>query len=157
MRPSFLLLVFLTLLPIVGADAQKLPKESTEALLASVAEDERETEACEKSVREAQIKEFGKPLPKISGHYWNGCPTSMPKPYYPEAARRSRVKGVVTVSAIVDEDGKVIYARMISGNAIFRQSALAAAHASTYQPKVICGERRIKFWWHITYNFRPGV
>lgn len=157
MRPSFLLLVILVFLPIVGADAQKLPKESTEALLASVAEDELAAETCEKSVREAQIKEFGKPLPKIAGHCWNGCPISMPKPYYPEAAKRSRLKGVVKVSAIVDEDGKVTYAKMISGNAVFRQSALAAARASTYQRKVICGDRRIKFWWHITYNFRPGM
>lgn len=157
MHSSHLLLVVLIHLPIIGVDAQKLPKERIGSLIASVAEDERATEECEKSVREAQIKEFGRPLPKISGHCWSGCPTSMPKPYYPETAKRNRLRSVVTVSAVVDEYGKVIYAKMISGNAIFRQSALAAAYASTYQPKMICGQRRIKFRWYITYNFRPGM
>ena len=128
MRPFLSLLALITLC-WVGADAQKLPNDRVEALLASVAEDERATEVCEKSVREAQIREFGKPLPKIAGHCWSGCPTSMPKPYYPETARRNRLRSVVTVSAVVDEAGNVVYARMISGNAIFRQSALAAAYA----------------------------
>ncbi len=157
MHPSSLLLALVIFLPSINALAQKLPKEQIDALLASVADDERAWEACKKSIRETQIKEFGRPLPEISGHCWGGCPTRMPKPYYPEAARRNRLRSVVTVSAVVDEDGKVVYARMINGNAIFRQSAIAAAYASSYQPKMICGERRIKFWWHITYNFRPGM
>ena len=156
MRPFLSILALITLC-WVGADAQKLAKNRVDALLASVAEDERATEVCEKSVREAQIREFGKPLPKIAGHCWSGCPTSMPKPYYPETARRNRLRSVVTISAVVDEAGDVVYARMVSGNAIFRQSALAAAYASTYQPKMICGERKIKFRWRITYNFRPGM
>ncbi len=125
--------------------------------MASVADDERATEVCEKSVREAQIKEFEKPLPKIAGHCWSGCPTRVVKPYYPELARRNRIKGVLTVAAIVDETGKVVYAKVLKGNAIFRKTALAAAYASTYQPKIICGARPIKFWWRITFVFKPNM
>lgn len=157
MYPSFLFLVLIILISPLAVFAQKLPKDRIDALMATVADDERALEACKKSIREAQIEEFGKPLPEISGHCWSGCPTSMPKPSYPEAAKRNRFSGVVIVSAVADENGKVVYARMIKGNAIFRRSALAAAYASTYQPKMICGQRRIKFRWYITYNFRPGM
>lgn len=147
------LLVFLN---SVGV-AQKLSQEERKVLFEAVTADERAAAECMKIVRDEQIKKFGKPLPRIGGHCWDGCPTRLPKPYYPEAARRNRVRGPVTVSAIVNESGSVVFAKMVNGNALFRQAALAAAYSSRYQPKVTCENKPIKFWWTIRYVFRPEM
>ncbi|MBX3291089.1 MAG: energy transducer TonB [Acidobacteria bacterium] len=137
----------------VSVFAQKPNKEELAKLLTSVADDERAVVACERQIREQQIKEFGKPLPRISGHCFSGCPISVTKPHYPEIAKRNRISGDVVVRAIVDEEGNVVFAKVIKGRGIFRASALAAAYHSRYQPKVTCGDRKIKFWWQIRYHF----
>lgn len=137
--------------------AQSLSKEELLKLFADVAEDEKATIACLKTSQEEQIAKFGKPLPRISGHCYDGCPTRMPKPYYPDAARRNRIRGEVIVNAIVDETGKVIYAKAIKGNGLLRRSAIQAAYLSSYQLKRICGDRPIKFRWRIRYYFYPDM
>ena len=136
--------------------AQSQSKEELLKLFADVAEDEKATIACLKTFQEEQIAKFGKPLPRISGHCYEGCPTQLPKPYYPDAARRNRIRGEVIVNAIVDETGKVIYAKAIKGNGLLRRSAIQAAYQSSYQPKRACGDP-IKFWWRIRYYFYPDI
>lgn len=147
---SLLLILFLT----VGISAQKLSKEQIATLITAVAEDEKATTQCEQQTLDDQIKKFGKPLPKISGHCWFGCPISVPKPLYPETARRNRIKGEVIVNAIVDETGKVVYATAVKGPSVLRLSAVDAAYNSTYSRRLVC-DRPIKFWWRIRYYFQP--
>lgn len=147
---SLLLILFLS----VGISAQRLSKEQIANLITAVAEDEKATIQCERQARENQIKKFGKPLPKISGHCWFGCPVSVPKPLYPEIARRNRIKGEVVVNAIVDETGKVVYAKAVKGPNVLKLSAVDAAYDSTYSRKLVC-DRPIKFWWRIRYYFQP--
>lgn len=54
---------------------------------------------------------------------------------YPLLARASRLEGVVVVSAVVDESGKVIEASAISpGNEILRRAAEAHARSRRYRP-----------------------
>ncbi len=137
-----------------GVSAQRPNKDQVAALLAAVLEDERATNECRQQTRDSQIAKFGKPLPRISGHCWDGCPTSMPKPYYPDVARRNRIKGEVIVNAIVDETGKVVYATAVKGPNVLRLPAVDAAYNSTYLRKIVC-DRPIKFWGRIRYYFQP--
>lgn len=137
--------------------AQSQSKEELAKLFAAVSEDEKAMAVCLKMIREEQIAKFGKPLPRISGHCYDGCPIRMPKPYYPEVALRYRIRGEVIVNVIVDETGKVVYAKAIKGSGIIRPSATEAAYKATYQPKRICGDRPIKFRRRIRYDFRPNM
>src|SRR5678816_4450565 len=113
---KWLLLPFLICVSSSLCSAQNLSKAQVEHLLQQVADDEKAIEECERQVRKDQIERFGKARPRISGHCWDGCPTFLPKPYYPEAARRLRAKGEVVVAAVADESGKVVFARIVNGN-----------------------------------------
>lgn len=137
--------------------AQNLSKDEISKLFAQLADDEKAVANCSKAAREEQIKKFGKPLPKISGHCWDGCPRRVVKPYYPEMARRLRVTGEVIVDTIVDEKGNVVFAKVTKGNGLLRKAALEAAYVSQYQPKITCGNRPIKFRWTIKYYFFPEM
>ena len=137
--------------------AQKLSKDEPSKLVAQLADDEKAVAVCSKAVREEQIKKFGKPLPKIAGHCWDGCPIRVVKPYYPETARRLKVTGEVLVDTIVDEKGNVVFAKVTKGNGLLRKAALDAAYVSQYQPKITCGNRPIKFRWTIKYYFFPEM
>ncbi len=57
-----------------------------------------------------------------------------PAPEYPPAAAAARVHGQVTVHAVVDPDGNVIYARAVSGPPLLRDAAQEAVHKWRYSP-----------------------
>lgn len=57
-----------------------------------------------------------------------------PAPEYPAAAAEARVHGEVTVHAVVDPDGKVIYAHAVSGPPLLRGAAEKAVHRWRYSP-----------------------
>ncbi len=57
-----------------------------------------------------------------------------PAPEYPAAAAAARVHGQVTVHAVVDPDGNVIYARAVSGPPLLRDAAEEAVHHWRYSP-----------------------
>ncbi len=65
---------------------------------------------------------------------------SSPPPEYPAAASAARVHGQVTVRAVVDPDGNVIYARAVSGPPLLREAAEAAVHRWRYSPQVSNGK-----------------
>jgi TonB family protein len=136
---------------------QNLSKDKKTALFSSLADDEKAVAKCDIQIREEQIKKFGKPPPIISLHCFRGCPVLVSLPRYPDEAKRNRMSGPVRVEAIINEEGNVVFAKVIKGNPIFRSSALAAAYKSKYQPKKTCGERPIKFRWIINYTFRPTM
>jgi TonB family protein len=69
-------------------------------------------------------------------------------PDYPSAARRARVEGLVVVELEVDEEGRVTSARAVSGNALLRDAAIAAARKWTFESE---GKRAIGT---IAFNFR---
>jgi TonB family protein len=153
----YLFVVTIMAFAVYPGNAQVRTKAERTKLFADVANDEKAVAACSKAIREEQIRKFGKPLPKISGHCWDGCPVRVVKPYYPEAARRLKISGQVLVDAIVDEKGNVIFAKIIKGNGLLRKTALDAAYVSQYQPKITCGNRPIKFRWTIKYYFYPDM
>jgi TonB family protein len=94
-----------------------------------------------------------KPLLKpISGGVLNGRAISLPKPIYPEAARRAHVQGVVNVEVVVDVSGRVISARAVSGPALLHEAAVAAARQARFTPTLLSGQP-VKVAGVITYNF----
>jgi TonB family protein len=133
--------------------AQTKNKTSESELFTEVAKHEKIVAECEQKRREYQITKFGKVLPKISGHCWEGCPTRVIKPYYPPKAKRLNISGQVKVETIVDEKGKVIYAKILQGQPLLREGARQAAYLSTFTPKKSCDNKPIKFRWTLTYNF----
>ena len=62
-------------------------------------------------------------------------------PKYTMQARQAEIEGVVRVEVTVDETGKVIAARVVSGLGYgLDESALAAAKASVFDPASRCGK-----------------
>ena len=150
---KLILFVFIAHLFSLAGSAQNKNKKFMQELFAELKEDEKLVADCQQQAREYQIANFGRVLPRVSGHCFDGCPVSVVKPYYSNEARRLRIWGQVKVEAVVDETGKVIYARAVSGQPLLRQAAEQAARVSSYQPKKTCGDKPIKFRWTITYNF----
>lgn len=96
-----------------------------------------------------------KPSPKtISGGVVNGKALSLPKPDYPDDARRSKVTGVVSVKVVIDETGKVVSAQAVGGpeSISLRQAAEAAALKATFSPTRLSGQPA-KVSGVINYNF----
>jgi periplasmic protein TonB len=68
-------------------------------------------------------------------------PTSVPQPSYTEQARAAGVEGKVRVELTVDESGRVVSVRVISGLGHgLDEAAVAAAQRATFQPAIRCGK-----------------
>lgn len=97
-----------------------------------------------------------KPILKpVTGGVLNGIAISLPAPMYPDAARRFRISGLVTVDVIVDETGKVISAQATSGPAVLREVAAQAALRARFSPTKLSGQP-VKVSGVINYKFSFG-
>jgi TonB family protein len=92
------------------------------------------------------------PASQVSGGVLNGRALSLPKPDYPATARAAGASGVVIVEVTVDESGKVIAARAVSGHPMLRGSALTAARQARFAPTKLSGQP-VKVTGTINYNF----
>ena len=90
----------------------------------------------------------------ISGGVLNGKATSLPKPVYPPVAKAAGASGTVVVEVTVDEAGKVVTARAVSGHPLLQASAVQAAYQARFTPTLIAG-KPVKVTGTITYNFQP--
>jgi len=68
----------------------------------------------------------------------SGRPTLLAKTQFPPTARKLKISGVVKVEIIVDENGSLIYSKMVEGNKIFKRSAERAACNSQFTPFRFC-------------------
>jgi len=94
-----------------------------------------------------------KPILKpVSGGVLNGTAVSLPPPTYPEAAKRMRTQGVVTVEVILDEAGKVVSASATAGPTILRDAAVQAALKARFSPTKLSGQP-VKVSGVINYKF----
>jgi len=94
-----------------------------------------------------------KPILKpVSGGVLNGTAVSLPPPTYPEAAKRMRTQGVVSVDVILDETGKVVAANASSGPAMLRDAAVQAALKARFSPTKLSGQP-VKVAGVINYKF----
>ena len=92
------------------------------------------------------------PKAKVSGGILNGKALNLVKPTYPAAGRASGASGKVEVQIVVDETGKVIWARAISGHPDLRQAAEDTAWRSTFSPLKLSG-RPVTVGGILVYNF----
>ena len=94
-----------------------------------------------------------KPILKpVSGGVLNGTALNLPPPTYPEAAKRMRTQGVVSVDVILDETGKVVAANASSGPTILREAAVQAALRAKFSPTKLSGQP-VKVSGVINYKF----
>jgi protein TonB len=90
----------------------------------------------------------------VSGGVLNGKAISKPDPAYPAIAKAAHASGTVTVAITVDETGKVISARAVSGHPLLQQAAVQAAYQARFTPTLQAG-RPVKVSGVISYNFVP--
>lgn len=62
------------------------------------------------------------------------------EPEYPQAARRARVSGTVTLDVTVSEDGSVIRVDLIDGPAVFNRTAVLTVSGWEFRPTIVDGE-----------------
>jgi TonB family protein len=91
----------------------------------------------------------GKP---VEGGVLNSKAVSLPKPVFPEEAKRVKASGRVTVRVVVDENGKVISAQATDGPLPLREAAEAAARQAIFQPTTKDGIT-VKVAGTLTYDF----
>ncbi|HEX5883654.1 MAG TPA: TonB family protein [Pyrinomonadaceae bacterium] len=91
-------------------------------------------------------------LKPVSGGVLNGTAIHLPPPTYPEAAKRMRTAGVVTVEVVLDETGKVVSAHASNGPAILRDAAVQAALKARFSPTKLSGQP-VKVSGVINYKF----
>jgi TonB family protein len=122
--------------PLPG-DLQSLPAESSKKVV----------------IADSDPPPAPRPLMKpVSGGVLNGKAVSLPSPVYPEFARRIRIIGLVEVEVVVDENGKVITARALSGPGALRDPAVQAALRARFSPTKLSGQP-VKITGLINYNF----
>jgi protein TonB len=93
-----------------------------------------------------------KPAQVVSKGVITGLALVLPKPPYPAIAKQAGAHGAVTVQVLVDETGKVISAKVISGHPLLVATAQQAAFGARFSPTKL-GEQAVKVSGVITYNF----
>jgi TonB family protein len=79
-------------------------------------------------------------------------PFKLPKPRYPPLARQARVQGKVSVEILIDETGKVVFAKVASGNPLLAVESRRAAMETRFSPTTI-DNKPVKVSGVIVYNF----
>ena len=87
-----------------------------------------------------------------TGGVVNGSAINLPKPAYSAAAQAIRAAGAVNVQVTIDENGKVISAKAVSGHIMLRQAAEDAAWRARFKPTTLSGVP-VKVSGVIVYNF----
>ena len=85
----------------------------------------------------------------------NGLAQSLPKPHYPAAALAVNIEGKVDVQVLIDETGRVISAKALSGNAMLKPAAEQAARNARFSPTTLSNVP-VKVTGVIVYNFSRG-
>jgi TonB family protein len=112
--------------------------------------------------REKTLKDFAAKLSDpsdsakgdtLEGGVLNGRAISLPRPSYPDEARRVHARGTVVVKVTIDERGNVIDASdMCGGDPVLVKPSLQSARAARFTPTKLSGQP-VKVTGVITYNF----
>ncbi|MGI8469039.1 MAG: TonB family protein [Pyrinomonadaceae bacterium] len=94
------------------------------------------------------------PQPKkpVSLGVANGFAKNLPVPIYPAAAKAVHATGAVNVQITIDEQGRVISAKAVTGHPLLRQAAEQAAQRATFSPTLL-SKIPVKATGVIVYNF----
>ncbi len=82
----------------------------------------------------------------------NSRASSLAKPSYPPVAKQMGASGQVVVQILVDESGKVVSAKAVSGHNLLRSSAENAARQSRFNPVKI-DDKPVRANGTVVYNF----
>jgi TonB family protein len=93
-----------------------------------------------------------RPTVPLDGGVLNGKAVSLPKPAYPAIAKAARASGTVVVQVTIDEQGRVISARAVSGHPLLQAAAVSAAQGARFSPTLLSGQP-VKVTGVINYNF----
>jgi TonB family protein len=107
---------------------------------------EAEEEAC------AAGDEKTKPEGAVEVGMLSGKAISLPKPAYPKDTKVAKASGMVEVNVVTNEQGRVIWARAVSGHPLLQAAAAKAACRARFTPSTRSG-RAVKTETFITYNF----
>lgn len=132
---SFIILL-LSLLFVVPSNAQKKPRKVKKSAKTKTAKNKKQTEKI------------------ISAGVVNGRAVYLEKPIYPVAAIYTKTYGTVKVSVLIDEQGNVLKAEVVSGNPLLIGNTISAAYNSKFEPITISGNP-VKVRGVIHYNFIP--
>ena len=77
---------------------------------------------------------------------------SLPQPPYPAMAKQIHLQGAVNIQILVNEQGKVISAQVVSGHPMLSGPARDAAMRARFTPTILNGAP-VKIQGVITYNF----
>jgi len=100
----------------------------------------------------AQVDLPNRPAVAVENGALSGRVISLPRPVYPDEARRAKVTGLVRVLATVDEKGDVVEAEAISGSPVLQAAAVDAAKQAKFKPLMSDGHP-MKTKTVIAYNF----
>jgi protein TonB len=76
----------------------------------------------------------------------------LPKPAYPQIAKQAGAHGAVNIQVLVDETGRVVSAKAVSGHPLLIAAAQQAALGARFSPTRL-GDQAVKVSGLITYNF----
>jgi TonB family protein len=130
------------------------PNRATGTIGSSSASDEPTTVAETKLPDPPPVAEPKVPKVKSEGVV-NGKATYLPPPPYPIPAKMVGAYGVVNVQVTIDEEGRVISSKAVSGHALLRGSAEAAAWKAKFSPTLL-SRVPVKVTGVIVYNFKKS-
>jgi|SRR4051812_16692781 TonB family protein len=77
---------------------------------------------------------------------------NIPKPVYPAAAKDAKISGVVKAVVVIDETGKVMWARVPNGNPLLRDAVKTVVCQARVKP-IRLARHPVKFTGILTYRF----
>ncbi len=89
---------------------------------------------------------------RVTSQVLSSKAVNLPQPPYPIIAKQAHVQGPVNIQILVSEEGKVISAQVVSGNAMLSSAARDAALRARFTPTILNGQP-VKIQGVITYNF----
>lgn len=92
----------------------------------------------------------GKPVARVSSGMLNRRAKKLPTPPAP-AMGHLRVDAEVKVEVVVDEEGKIIWARAVEGHPLLREAAVQAARQAEFDPLLLSG-KPVSFGGYLIYK-----
>lgn len=89
---------------------------------------------------------------QVSAGVLDGRARNKPSPSYPALLGANPASGSITVEILVDETGKVIAAKAISGHPLLREAAARAAYQAEFAPVRLSGQA-VTVYGTLTYDF----
>jgi Ca-activated chloride channel family protein len=139
--------------PQVESDSPPPPEtKSPASIQVSQPQGAQATEPSQTQPKQTPAQIVAPSVKQVSGGVLNGKALSLPRPDYPTSARSAGASGVVVVEVTVDETGKVINARAVSGHPMLKAVATAAARQARFAPTKLSGQP-VKVTGIINYHF----